>query len=115
MLEIENFAITFRGALKPELSKKCKIFTIILIKQENSLENALWSKKLSKNRIHRDGQVPGWCVQWGGRRGNINDELKERLMTNFKVWSVDYSLDLILTIWAGKCDMFWYCFYLLGE
>lgn len=45
-----------------------------------------------------------------GRRGNMNDELKEILVTKIKVQSLAYSLDLIPTVWAGKSDMlmpFW--------
>lgn len=62
MLENANFAITFRGALKPEQSKKCKIFKIILIKQENFLENPLWSCDLRNFWTHVGQCTRSWMA-----------------------------------------------------
>lgn len=112
MLENENFAITFRGALKPEQSKKCKIFKIILIKWENFLENALWSCDLRNFLrmifISRSKKRKTWpsdtmfCLvvgrgkQW--TKGDINDKIQSlklrifiRSDTDHMSWEVWYA------------------------
>lgn len=112
MLENENFAIIFRGALEPEQSKKCKIFKIILIRWENFLENALWSCDLrnflrmmfisrSKKRKKTWPSATMLCLVMGrGKQwteGDINDKIQSlklrifiRSDTDHMSWEVWY-------------------------
>lgn len=94
-----------------------------LIKQANSLENALWSCDLrnvlrmilistSKKGKKKNSSATMVCVFSDGKKGKHKWWTKVILLTKLKVWSLYYSLDLILSYELGR--LIWF-FFMLGE